>query len=74
MYNFPHRITTSSSIHTHIVVTVSFEQAVYSFDENIGTGEVCLVKDAETPGQVSVTVRTTDGTAIGGCGLYTCDV
>ena len=50
-----------------ISVTVRFEQPEYSFSEDIGTAEVCLIKDLETVSGVTVPVNinTADGSAFG---------
>ena len=42
-----------------------FEEPEYTFEENSGTGEVCLIKDLATPDSVTVQVTTTDITATG---------
>ncbi len=42
-----------------------FEQSTYTFSEDSGTGEVCLIKDLATTDDVTVQVTTTDGTATG---------
>ena len=49
----------------YIVATVRFEEPEYTFQENSGTGEVCLIKDLATPDSVTVQVPTTDITATG---------
>ncbi len=47
------------------VAMVRFERPTYTFSEDSGTGEVCLIKDLATSDSVTVQVTTTDGTAIG---------
>ena len=49
----------------YIVATVRFEEPEYTFQEDSGTGEVCLIKDLATPDSVTVQVPTTDITATG---------
>ncbi len=44
---------------------MSFERISYEFQEDSGTGEVCLIKDLATADSVTVQVTTTDGTATG---------
>ncbi len=52
-------------MHFYIVATVRFEEPEYTFQEDSGTGEVCLIKDLATPDSVTVQVPTTDITATG---------
>ena len=47
------------------VATVRFERPTYTFSEDSGTGDVCLIKDLATSDSVTVQVTTTNGTATG---------
>ena len=47
------------------VVSVRFEEPVYTFNEDDGTGEICLIKDLATVGDIIVPVSTQEVTAEG---------
>lgn len=48
------------------VATVSFEFPSYTFAEDIGTAQVCLIKDAQTAGPITIDdITTSEGTATG---------
>ena len=49
-----------------VVVTVTFERAVYNITESDAVAEVCLIKNPETGGMITIDdIMTTPGTATG---------
>ena len=53
------------------VVNVRFVQSKYTFNEDVGTATVCIIKDLETANSFAIGTFTQDGSATGSSRLLT---
>ena len=61
-----------SSLSLYVVVGVSFTEAVYEVSEG-RMAEVCLLLDQDLRREITITLETTDGTALGASFCYHID-